>query len=89
MPMEKQKFNVVEASIDDLHSAIKSGEATLVEVVRSYIERVKAYNGVSCMLVTEDGSDIAKVPGVVRGGQAIEFPTKTIKADDVLPNREN
>ena len=89
MPMEKQKFNVVEASIGDLHSAIQSGQVTLVEVVQSYLDRVKAYNGVSCMLVTEDGSDIAKVPGVVRGGQAIEFPTKTINVDDILPNREN
>ena len=89
MPIEKQKFNVVEASIADLHSAIKSGDVTLVEVVQSYLDRVKAYNGVSSMLVTEDGSDIASVPGVIRGGQTIEFPTKTIKVDDVLPNRED
>ena len=89
MPIEKQKFNLVEASIADLHGAIKSGDVTLVEVVQSYLDRVKAYNGVSSMLVTEDGSDIASVPGVIRGGQTIEFPTKTIKVDDVLPNRED
>ena len=51
MPIEKQKFNVVEASIADLHSAIKSGDVTLVEVVQSYLDRVKAYNGVSSMLL--------------------------------------
>ena len=65
MSVDKKKFNVVEASIADLHSAIKAGQVTLVEVVSSYIERVGKYNGVSSMLVTEDGNDIDKMPGVI------------------------
>ena len=88
MSFDKKKFNVVEASIADLHGAIIASEVTLVEVIQSYIERVCKYNGVSSVLVTEDGADINKMPGVIRGGQPIEFPTKTIKVDDILPNRD-
>ncbi len=55
MTKESGTFDVVEASIDDLHEAIRAGETTLVEVVQQYIDRARAYNGVSSMLVTEDG----------------------------------
>ena len=75
MPTKEKKFNVVEASIEDLHAAIKAGETTLVEVTQSYIDRVRAYNGVSSMLVTENGSEVDRVPGVKRGGHQIIFPT--------------
>ncbi|MDA9815428.1 amidase family protein [Alphaproteobacteria bacterium] len=84
----KKKFEVVEASIKDLHKAIKSGEITLVEVVQKYIDRVQQYNGVSSMLVTEDGADITQVSGLMRGGTPLNFPLKTIKVDDVLPDRK-
>ena len=53
MPLEKQKFNVVEASINDLHSAIQSGQVTLVEVVQSYLDRVKAIS--SCPFIVGFG----------------------------------
>ena len=89
MPTKEKKFNVVEASIEDLHAAIKAGETTLVEVTQSYIDRVRAYNGVSSMLVTENGSEVDSVPGVKRGGHEIIFPTETIHIDKVLPDRNN
>ena len=38
-----------------LHAAIKDGRITVVEVVQHYTDRVRAYNGVCSMLVTEDG----------------------------------
>ena len=79
-------FDVVEATIDDLHAAIRDGRTTLVDVVQQYIDRARAYNGVASMLVTEDGMPVLAADGVVRAGAAIEFPTETVKASDVLPD---
>ncbi|HTE14589.1 MAG TPA: amidase family protein, partial [Burkholderiales bacterium] len=47
---------------------------------------VRAYNGVSSMLVTEDGATIPAAPGVVRGQQPLSFPTQTLKASTLLPD---
>ena len=79
-------FDVVEASIDDLHNAIRAGRTTLVQVVEQYIARAQAYNGVSSMLVTEDGMPVPEAKGVVRAGVPLKFPTDTIKASEVLPD---
>ena len=89
MPTKEKKFDVVEASIEDLHAAIKAGETTLVEVTQSYIDRARAYNGVSSMLVTENGGEVDSVSGVKRGGHQIIFPTETVHVDKVLPDRNN
>jgi len=58
----------------------------VVAVVQQYIDRVRAYNGVSSMLVTEDGMPIPEATGVVRAGAPLRFPTETIKVTDVLPD---
>lgn len=81
-------FRVEEATIDDLHAAIRSGATTCVEVVRQYIERVRAFNGVCTRLVTEDGAPVPEAPGAVRGGAPIAFPTETVKAADIMPDFE-
>lgn len=86
MTKESGTFDVVEASIDDLHAAIRAGQTSLVEVVQQYIDRACAYNGVSSMLVTEDGLPVPQAPGVVRAGAPLKFPTETIPASDVLPD---
>jgi len=78
-------FRLEEATIDGLHQAIKSGETTCAAVVRGYIDRVRAFNGVSSMLVTENGAPVPKAVGTVRASKPIEFPTATIKASTVLP----
>ena len=49
---EPKPFRLEEATIDDLHRAIKAGETTCVDVVKRYIARVRAFNGVASMLVT-------------------------------------
>ena len=41
-----QRFHLEEATIDDIHEAIKAKEITTVELVRRYLDRIKAYNGV-------------------------------------------
>ena len=55
-----------EATIDDLHAAIRAGEISCVQVVQHYLDRARAYNGVASVLVTEDGMPVDKATGVVR-----------------------
>ena len=85
---KKKKFEVVEASISDFHKALKEGRTTVTKVVNAYLDRVKAYNGVSSMLVTENGEEVAEAPGVMRGGVPLKFPQKTKKVTEVLPDIE-
>ena len=84
--MPDSAFHLEEATIDELHAAIRAGKITVVEVVQRYIDRVRAYNGVSSMLVTEDGATVLQAPGVVRGKQPLKFPTQTLKASSILPD---
>ncbi len=86
MSKSDKSFDLFEASIGDLHDAIKAGATTVTQVVEEYIARAQAYNGVSSMLVTEDGKPVAEAPGVVRAGAPIKFPTETIPVVEVLPN---
>lgn len=79
-------FRVEEATIADLHAAIKDGRTTCVDVVQQYIARARAYNGVSSMLVTRDGATVPEAPGTVRAQAPIRFPTNTVRAADVLPD---
>ena len=83
---QKPPFRVEEATIDELHAAIKSGRTTCVAIVRQYLERVRAYNGVASLLVTEDGGPVPPAIGTVRAGVPLRFPTETVKASTVLPD---
>jgi Asp-tRNA(Asn)/Glu-tRNA(Gln) amidotransferase A subunit family amidase len=65
-------FRVEEATIDELHQAIREGRTTCVEVVKQYIERVRAYNGVASMLVTKDGAPVPEAKGAMRGGAPLQ-----------------
>ena len=82
-------FELVEASIRDLHAAIKAGSTTVTQVVENYLARAQAFNGVSSMLVTEDGASVPVASGVTRAGQDLTFPTETIPVTDVLPGLAN
>ncbi|MFQ6028888.1 MAG: amidase, partial [Dehalococcoidia bacterium] len=79
-------FRLEEATIDELHAAIKSGQTTCVEIVRQYLQRVRAYNGVASLLVTEDGAPVPESIGTVRAQEPLRFPTQTVKATEVLPD---
>src|SRR5436305_1416766 len=81
-----QAFRLEEATIDELHAAIKAGKTTCVAVVQHYLARVRAFNGVASMLVTEDGAPVAPTSGTVRAGSPLRFPTATVKASTFLPN---
>src|SRR6476646_7593376 len=75
---QQPAFRVEEISIAGIHEAIQQGRTTCTGVVQAYLDRAKAYNGVSNYLVTADGADIPKPPGQVRAGSALAFPTKTV-----------
>src|SRR5580692_4036389 len=79
-------FHLEEATIDDMHRSIRTGQITCRGLIQLYIERAKAYNGVSNMLVTADGEPIPPAPGVVRAGAPLRFPTQTVAISSLLPN---
>src|ERR1700733_2408428 len=79
-------FRLEEATIAELHEAIRAGKTTLVEVVQRYIDRARAYNGVACLLLTEDGASVPEANGRVRAQKPLQFPTETVKASAILPD---
>jgi len=79
-------FRLEEATIHELHEAIKAGEVTCVQVVRYYIDRARAYNGVPSLLVTRDGEPIPEAKGTIRAGEPLHFPKETVKASTLLPD---
>jgi amidase len=83
---QQSRFHLQEATIDDLHRAIRDGQITCRGLVQFYVNRAKAYNGVSDMLVTKDGAPIPPAPGVVRAGSPLRFPTGTVAISTLLPN---
>ena len=85
-PSQQVGFHLEEATIDDVHRAIRAGQITCRGLIQLYINRAKAYNGVSNVLVTKDGEPIPPAPGVVRAGLALKFPTQTVAISTLLPN---
>jgi amidase len=82
----EKRFRLEEATIEELHAAIRSGQTTCVAIVQHYIERARAYNGVASALVTTDGAPVPDATGAVRAQAPLRFPTQTIKASAVLPD---
>src|ERR1700675_3620177 len=81
-----QPFRLEEATIAELHAAIRAGQTSCVAVVKHYIERARAYNGVASLLVTEDGAAIPEATGAVRAGAPLAFPTATVNAATLFPD---
>jgi amidase len=79
-------FGLEEATIDELHRAIRAGQTTVVAVVEHYITRARAFNGVASALVTRDGAPVPAATGAVRAMAPLQFPTATVKADTLLPD---
>jgi amidase len=81
-----EPFRLEEATIDELHAAIRSGAITCVQIVQHYIDRARAYNGVASALVTEDGAPVPQGTGAVRAGTPLRFPSETVKASTLFPD---
>jgi amidase len=79
-------FRLEEATIDELHAAIRAGDTTVVAIVECYIARARAYNGVASLLVTEDGGRVPEATGAVRAGMALHFPAETVAASTIFPD---
>jgi len=80
------RFQVEEAGIADIQSAIQQGQATCVGVVQAYLARARAYNGIGNQLATADGAPIPNSPGQVRAGAPLVFPTTTVAISTLLPS---
>src|SRR5712671_7114351 len=86
MTVGDEPFCLEETTIEELHQAIRTGRTTCVAVVRHYIERARAYNGVASVLVTEDGVPVSEATGTLRAGAQLRFPAETCKASTLLPD---
>lgn len=84
--IEETAFGIEEATIDDLHQAIREGRTTCVAVVQAYIDRARAYNGVASLLLTENGAPVPEAVGAVRAAAPLRFPRETVKASTILPD---
>src|ERR1700704_3276335 len=82
----RRPFRLEEATIEELHAAIRAGETTCVAVVEHYIARARAYNGVASLLVTEDGASVPEAAGTVRAGVPLRFPSETVAASTIFPD---
>lgn len=84
--VETGSFELVEATISDIHAAIQSKQLTCRGLVQAYIDRAAAYNGPCTRLVTADGAPVAEAPGYVRAGSLFSYPTQTVPIADMLPD---
>ncbi|MEW5982580.1 MAG: amidase family protein [Acidobacteriota bacterium] len=80
------RFQLQEATIADVHRAIRAGQLTCRQLVEMYLERAKAFNGTSDRLVTRDGAPVAQAFGAVRAGKPLAFPTETVPISALLPD---
>src|SRR6185437_5413354 len=81
-----EAFHLEEATIEGVHRAIRAGRTSCVAIVREYLARARSFNGVASRLVTEDGAAAPEVPGTVRAGAALNFPTQTVAASTIYPD---
>ena len=67
-------FQLEEASIADMHAAIKSGATTCTQIMQSYVARARAYNGTCSALVTSDGAAVPAATGAGARRRAADVP---------------
>lgn len=80
------EFHLKDATIDSIHAGIRSGATTCEEVVKQYVARAKAYNGMCAALVAIDGKPIAPATATVRTDVPIKFPTATFALGNLVPD---
>lgn len=79
-------FSLNETTIEDIHRGIRAGEVTCKQVVRAYVARAQAYNGVCTKLVTANGAKAPKALGTTRAGAPLKFPTDTVSITTLVPD---
>jgi Asp-tRNA(Asn)/Glu-tRNA(Gln) amidotransferase A subunit family amidase len=86
VPAPPSAFRLEEATIADVHRAIQQAQISCRGLVQAYLDRARAYNGVSDRLVTSDGAPVAAAPGTVRARAPLRFPTETVAIETLLPD---
>ena len=71
-----KKFEVVEATIADIHQAIKSKQITATDLVNMYLARIKAYNG-TC--VSEPQGILGPVAPIAHAGSINALMTLNLR----------
>jgi Asp-tRNA(Asn)/Glu-tRNA(Gln) amidotransferase A subunit family amidase len=82
---QESRFQIVEATITDVHRAIRQGQITCRGLVEAYVQRARAYSGPSDRLITADGKPVPQARGTVRAGSALNFPTETVAISSLVP----
>ena len=82
----RPRFQIEEATIASVHRAIANGQITCRALVQAYVDRAKAYNGVSDRLITRDGAPISPAHGTVRAGSPLTFPAETVPISTLVPD---
>ena len=85
-PATPFRFHLQEATISDIHRAIRGGQLTCHQLVQLYLNRAKAYNGTSDRLITADGAPIPQAFGTMRALSPIKFPTETVSIRSLVPD---
>ena len=85
-PARPKRFKLEEATIDDIPRAIQQRAITCTGLVRAYLARARAYNGVCTQLVTADGGPVPAATGYVRAGAPMVFPTSSFPISAMLPD---
>jgi Asp-tRNA(Asn)/Glu-tRNA(Gln) amidotransferase A subunit family amidase len=87
-PSDGFQFHLQESTISDVHRAIQEGQLTCLGLVEMYLDRARTYNGVTNQLVTRNGEPVQDVPGMVRAGAPLTYPTETVAITQILPDFE-
>lgn len=69
-------FDIIEATIVDIHEAYESGELTSTELVKMYLTRIKAYNGPG---VAEPNGRLGKIETVPNAGEINAIATLNLR----------
>lgn len=70
------KFHLLDATIDDVQSAIKSHQLTCTQLVELYLARIKAYNGVC---VSQPNGQLSAITVVPNAGQVNALMTLNLR----------
>jgi amidase len=74
----KAKFQVEEATIANIHKAIKGEQITTTELVRLYLDLIKAYNGVC---VNQPDGILGPISTIANAGQLNALMTLNLRPD--------
>jgi hypothetical protein len=80
---ELRKSRLEEATIADVHRAIRAKQLTVTELVNGYLRRIKAYNG-ACVQGDVDpatGLQLGDIAPIPNAGQLNAFITLNLKED--------